>query len=165
LAEASRLPLRANSGQRRPSPAIKLVKAVGEQMSKTKLTAQELYSKIINEVGDPGGLGISVHRSNDGGWVAEVRRGNTPLIGSGFQAAVDKIVVRLREQYDLCPYSAIPPMRAEGGRHHGRTQKPGPVREKIMRYWKDKGVTAVDPIFQIDADFFKLAADVENEKP
>ena len=124
-------------------------------MKKTKLTPQELYNKIISEVGDPGGLGIYVYRSNDGGWAAEVRNGDTPLIGSGFQAAVDKIVVRLREQYDLCPYSTVPPMRAEGGRNHGRTQKPGPVGEEIMGYWKDKGVTAVAPMFQIDADFFK----------
>jgi len=37
------------------------------------------------------------------------------------------------------------------------------VREKIMSDWKDKGVTTVAAIFQIDADFFKLAAELEHK--
>ena len=83
-------------------------------MNKMQLTAYELYNKITREVGDPGGFGIYVLRSNDGGWVAEVRAGSKLMIGSGFQAAVDRVVVRLREQYDLCPFCAIQPMPAEG---------------------------------------------------
>jgi hypothetical protein len=118
-------------------------------MSKSQVTAEELYDKIINEIGDPGGLIILVLRSDDGGWFAEVRDGINPLPGSGFQAAVDKIVARLRPQYDLCLYSAIPPMLAEGGRNHARGQPPGPLRDNLMRYWQDKGVTAVAPIFDI----------------
>ena len=132
-------------------------------MSKTQITAYELYDKIIGEVGDPGGLAIHVLRIDDGGWVAEVRDGSRPLIGSGFQADVDKILVKLREQYDLCPFCFLLRMPAEGGRNDARLLKPGPVREKIMSHWKDKGVTAVAPIFQIDADFFKLVDELENK--
>jgi hypothetical protein len=102
-------------------------------MSKSKLTAYELYDKIIDEVGDPGGLGIYVLRADDGGWFAEVRDGSRPLTGSGFQAAVDKIVARLRLQYDLCAYSICLPMLAENARRMARLLPPGAVRDRLFR--------------------------------
>src|SRR5688572_4120902 len=103
-------------------------------MSKSKVTAQELENKIVQVVGDPGGLGIYVLRSDDGGWFAEVRRGNALIPGSGFQVAVDEIVAELRLQYDLCPYSGMPPMFAEDARRRARLLPPGEVRDKLMRY-------------------------------
>ena len=81
--------------------------------------------------------------------------GHTPLPESGFQAALDDIVARLRLRYDLCLYSAIPPMTPEGMRNSARTMPPGPGRDRLWRYWQDKGVTAVAPIFEINTDFFK----------
>jgi hypothetical protein len=125
-------------------------------MSKLKVTAYELYNKIIGEIGDPGGLIILVLRSDDGGWLAKVYDGHTPLPESGFQAALDDIVARLRLRYDLCLYSAIPPMTPEGMRNHVRTMPADhPERDRQWRYWQDKGVTAVAPIFEINTDFFK----------
>jgi hypothetical protein len=98
-------------------------------MSKSKVTAGELYNKIVGEIGDPGGLVILVLRSDDGGWLAKVYDGRTPLPESGFQAALDDIVARLRLRYDLCLYSAIPPMTPEGMRNHVRTMRrvPGAI--------------------------------------
>jgi len=134
-------------------------------MSKSKVTAAELYNKIIGEIGDPGGLVILVLRSDDGGWLAKVYRGHTPLPESGFQAALDDIVARLRLRYDLCPYSAIPPMTPEGMRNSIRTMPPGPGRDKQWRYWQDRGVTTVAPIFEINTDFFKPASEVGRRPP
>ena len=132
------------------------VPLVDFHMSKLKVTAYELYNKITDEIGDPGGLIILVLRSYDGGWLARVYDGPTPLPESGFQAALDDIVARLRPRYDLCLYSAIPPMTPEGMRNHVRTMPPAhPERDRLWRYWKDKGVTAVAPIFEINTDFFK----------
>jgi hypothetical protein len=34
-------------------------------MSKSKVTPYELYSKIVDDVGDPGGLGIAVLRADE----------------------------------------------------------------------------------------------------
>lgn len=124
-------------------------------MSRSKVTAEELYNKIIGEIGDPGGLTILVLRSDDGGWLAKVYRGHTPLSESGFQVALDDIVARLRLQYDLCLYSAIPPMTPEAMRNFARIMPPGQGRDRAWRHWQDKGVTAVAPIFNINTDFFK----------
>jgi hypothetical protein len=97
---------------------------------------------------------ILVLRSYDGGWPATVYDGHIPLPESGFQAALDDIVARLRPH--LCLYSAIPPMTPEGMRNHVRTMPPAhPERDRQWRYWKDKGVTAVAPMFEINTDFFK----------
>jgi hypothetical protein len=125
-------------------------------MSKSKVTAGELYNTIIGEIGDPGGLVILMLRSDDGGWLAKVYDGLTPLPESGFQVALDHIIARLRLRHDLCPYSAIPPMTPEGMRNHVRMMPPDhPERDRQWRYWKDKGVTAVSPMFEINTDFFK----------
>lgn len=123
-------------------------------MSKPKVTDEELYNLITSEIGDPGGLIIRVLRSDDG-WLAKVYSGRTPLPESGFQAALDDIVERLRLRYDLCVYSAIPPMTPEGMRNSVRNMPPGPGRDSQWRYWKDKGITAVAPIFEITTNFFK----------
>jgi hypothetical protein len=94
------------------------------------------------------------HPCDDGGWLATVYDGHIPLPESGFQAALDDIVARLRPH--LCLYSAIPPMTPEGMRNHVRTMPPAhPERDRQWRYWKDKGVTAVAPMFEINTDFFK----------
>ncbi|MEH2628267.1 hypothetical protein V1292_006322 [Bradyrhizobium sp. AZCC 1719] len=105
-------------------------------MSKMKVTAEELLRKIVQEIGDPGGLGIYVLRSDDGGWFAEVRSGSELIPGSGFQAAVDEIVAKLRLQYDLCPYSDVPPMFAEAARNHARLRFPPGhyLRDELFRY-------------------------------
>ena len=104
-------------------------------MSKSKATSHELVSKIIEQIGDPGGLGIEVLRSDYGGWFAEVRSGTELIPGSGFQVAVDKIVAKLRLQYDLRPYSDVRPMFAEDARRHARLLPPGhAVRDQLMRY-------------------------------
>ncbi len=125
-------------------------------MSRTKVTAEELYVRIIREIGDPGGLDIIVLHSNDGGWLAKVYRGQIPLPESGFQVALDEIVAKLRLQYDLCLYSAIPPMTPESMRNKLRAMPPDhPERDRLWRHWKEKGVTAVAPIFQINADFYR----------
>jgi hypothetical protein len=34
-------------------------------MSKSKVTPYELYNKIVDDVGDPGGLGIAVLRADE----------------------------------------------------------------------------------------------------
>src|SRR4029453_6796081 len=96
---------------------------------------------VIGEIGDPGGLTILVLRSDDGGWLAKVYDGHTPLPESGFQTALDDIVARLRLRYDLCLYSAIPPMTPESMRNHATTMPPGPGRDRLWRHWQDKGVT------------------------
>ena len=124
-------------------------------MSKSKVTAEELYNLIIGEIGDPGGLIILVLRSDDGGWLAKVCHGRTPLPASGFQIALDEIVAKLRLQYDLCLYSAIPPMTPEAMRNHARIMPPGPGRDRVWQQWQHKGITAVTPMFQINTDFFK----------
>jgi hypothetical protein len=105
-------------------------------MSKPKVTPYELESKIYNEIGDPGGLGIYFVRTDDGGWFFEVRDGSELIPESGFQAAVDQIVDRLRLQYDLCPYSDVRPMHAENARRHARlTWPPGHyLRDRAMQY-------------------------------
>jgi hypothetical protein len=124
-------------------------------MSKSKVTDAELYNLITGEIGDPGGLTILVLRSDNGSWLAKVYDGRTPLPESGFQAALDDIVERLRLRYDLCVYSAIPRMTPEGMRNHVRNMPPGPGRDSQWRHWKDKGITAVAPIFEITNNFFK----------
>jgi hypothetical protein len=127
-------------------------------MSKPKVTAIELYHEIIGEIGDPGGLIVRVHHSKDVGWLAKVYDGPTPLPESGFQIALNDIVARLRLRYDLCVYSAIPPMMPEGMRNHVRNMSQDhPERGRQWQYWKDKGTTAVSPIFDINNDLFKEA--------
>jgi hypothetical protein len=105
-------------------------------MSKTKVTAQELYDKIVDEIGDPGGLGIWVVRSDGDGWRAEVRSGSELIPGSGFQNEVDRIVAKLRLQYDLCSYSDGPPMHAEEARRRARSVFPPGhyLRDELFRY-------------------------------
>jgi hypothetical protein len=83
-------------------------------MGKSQVTAAELYDRVIGEIGDPGGLIVLVLRSDEGGWLAKVYDGAHPVVESGFQAALDEIVARLRLRYDLCLYSAMPPMAPEG---------------------------------------------------
>ena len=82
-------------------------------MGKSQVTAEELYNRIVGEIGNPGGLTILVLRSDGGGWLAKVYDGHTPLSKSGFQVALDDIVARLRLQYDLYLYGTLRPM--EGG--------------------------------------------------
>src|SRR4051812_42613745 len=105
-------------------------------MSKTKVTAQELHGKIVDEIGDRGGLGIYVLRSDDGGWRAEVRSGSELIPGSGFQNEIDRIVAPLRLQYDLCPYSDVPPIYAENARRKARFEIPPGhhLRNELLRY-------------------------------
>jgi hypothetical protein len=83
---------------------------------------------VVGEIGDPGGLIILVLRSDDGGWLAKVCDGHTPLSESGFQTALDDIVARLRLRCDLCLYSATPPTTPEGMRNFARIMPPGPGR-------------------------------------
>jgi hypothetical protein len=56
---------------------------------------------------------------------------------------------------DLCLYSAMPPMTPEDMRNFARIMPPGPGRDRAWRDWKDKGITAVASIFEINTDFFK----------
>jgi len=109
---------------------------VAIRMSKTKVTAYELEKMVYDEVGDPGGLGIALVRTGDGGWIFEVRSGSELIPGSGFQAMVDGIAARLRLQYALCPYSDVRPMHAEHARNHARTRFPPghDRREELLRY-------------------------------
>ena len=89
-------------------------------MGKSQVTAAELYNRIIGEIGDPGGLIILVLRSDDGGWLAKVYDGHTPLSESGFQAALDDIVARL-------PLRSLTP---EGMRNSVRTMPSGPASQE-----------------------------------
>ena len=45
---------------------------IQHEQVKSKVTAEELYTKVIGAIGDPGGLIILVLRSDDGGWPAKV---------------------------------------------------------------------------------------------
>jgi len=105
-------------------------------MSKPKVTPYELLSKIYDEIGALGGLGIDVVRTDDGGWFAEVRDGSELTPESGVQAKVDQIVERLRLQYELCPYSDVPPMHAEEARRRARTVFPPGhyLRDQLWEY-------------------------------
>jgi hypothetical protein len=105
-------------------------------MSKTKVTAYELQKMVFDEIGDPGGLGIYLVRTDGDSWTVEVRSGSELIPGSRFQAVVDQIVEILRSQYDLCAYSDVPPMIAEDARNRAPTLFPPGhhLREKLIRY-------------------------------
>jgi hypothetical protein len=88
-------------------------------MGKSQVTAAELYNRIIGEIGDPGGLIILVLRSDDGGGLAKLYDGPTPLFESGFQTALDDIVARSRLRYDLYLYGTLRPMEGVLGSDQG----------------------------------------------
>ena len=109
-------------------------------MSKPKVTAEELLYKIEEKIRDRtglnlGGLGLYIVRSEGGGWIAEIRRGSE-LCQDGWQDMVDEIAAALHLEFDLCPYSDVPPMMAEDARNFARTRYPPGhrLREEIFQY-------------------------------
>jgi hypothetical protein len=106
-------------------------------MNKQKVTPFELLDMILDEVGDPGGLGIEVVRTSGPDWLVEVRSGSELIsTDGGFQVMVDQIADKLRLRYELCPYSDVRPMHAEAARNHARTRFPSGhhLREELFRY-------------------------------